>query len=300
MKQTKNHIVTLMVFLGIGSIQAFAEPFAKGPYLGQTPPGPIAQVFAPGLICRTGYGQWESNGTFSADGKVFCYSRRGSVYITENTDQGWTTPKRISSVPSSVWAPYLSTDGNSLYFSRRYNLWRCNRTPRGWAQPQELGPPLSSPAAEFGFSLAADNSFYLASTRKGGRGGDDIWYVPFVDNAWSQAIHLPALATGYNDAGPGIAPDKSFMVFNSVRPGGLGGADLYLTLRQPDGTWTTPRNLGPRVNSAYHDFGSYISPDKKYLFFSRRTGGNSSRDAADIYWVELKEYLPDPNGPMKN
>jgi hypothetical protein len=73
---------------------------------------------------------------------------------------------------------------------------------------------------------------------------------PFVDNTWSQAIHLSALNTGYNDAGPGIAPDKSFMVFNSIKPGGLGGADLYLTLRQTDGPWTTPRNLGPRVNSA--------------------------------------------------
>ena len=298
MKQRRNTLYCILVLVWAGCLQAFAEPFAKGPYLGQTPPGPIAQVFAPGLICRTGYRQWESNGTFSADGKVFCYSRRGSVYITENTDQGWTTPKRISSAPGSVWAPYLSPDGNSLYFSRRYNLWRCNRTARGWAQPQELGPPISSPAAEFGFSLAADNSFYIASTRKGGRGGDDIWHVPFVDNTWSQAIPVSVLNTAYNDAGPGIAPDESFMVFNSIKPGGLGGADLYLTLRQPDGTWTAPKNLGTRINSTYHDFGAHITADKKYLFFSRRTGGNSSRDAADIYWVELKEYLPKSNGPM--
>jgi len=53
MKQTIDQIVTLMVLLGIGSIQAFAKPFAVGPYLGQTPPGPIAKVFAPGLICDT-------------------------------------------------------------------------------------------------------------------------------------------------------------------------------------------------------------------------------------------------------
>ncbi len=288
-----------------GSSTVFAKPFAKGPYLGQNPPGPIAQVFAPGLICRTGYRQWESNGTFSADGKAFCYKKRRKVYITENTDQGWTVPKHIKSIPVNNWSPYLSPDANSIYFSLAYlnqlnefngfNLFRCNRTPRGWAQPQELGPPLSSPAAEWGFSLAADNSFYLASTRKGGRGGDDIWYVPFVDSTWSQAIPISALNTAYNDAGPGIAPDKSFIVFNSVRPGGLGGADLYLSLRQSDGTWTVPKNLGVRVNSIYHDFGAYITADKKYLFFSRRTGGNSSLDAADIYWVELKEYLPDPN-----
>ena len=302
MKQTTKKIVWFVVVLAAGSIPVFGKPFAKGLYLGQSPPGPIAKVFAPGLICHTGYGQWESNGTFSADGKAFCYKQRQRVYITENTDQGWTVPKHIKSIPVNNWSPYLSPDANSIYFSlaylnqsnqfNRFNLFRCNRTHCCWSQPEELGPPLSSSGAEWGFSLSANNSFYFSSTRKGGFGGDDIWYAPFVDNTWSQAIHLPALATGYNDAGPGIAPDESFMVFNSIKPGGMGGADLYLTLRGADGTWTTPRNLGPRVNSVHHDFGCYISPDKKYLFFTRRTGGNPIRDAADIYWVELKEYLP--------
>jgi len=50
MKQIMKKIVWLVVFLAIGSVQVFGKPFAKGPYLGQTPPGPIAKVFAPGLI----------------------------------------------------------------------------------------------------------------------------------------------------------------------------------------------------------------------------------------------------------
>jgi hypothetical protein len=83
------------------------------------------------------------------------------------------------------------------------------------------------------------------------------------------------------------------MVFNSTKPGGLGGADLYLTLRRSDGTWTPPKNLRAGVNSIYHDYCAHITADKKYLFFTRRTGGNPSRDAADIYWVALKEYLPE-------
>ncbi len=52
-----------------------AEPFAEGPYLGQTPPGSTAQVFAPGLISDTRPQVWESHGTFSADGNAFCYVR---------------------------------------------------------------------------------------------------------------------------------------------------------------------------------------------------------------------------------
>jgi hypothetical protein len=83
MKQMKNQIVTLMVFLGISSIPVFAKPFAEGPYLGQTPPGSTATVFAPGLICNNGKRQWEAFGTFSADGNTFCFHRCEGIFITE-------------------------------------------------------------------------------------------------------------------------------------------------------------------------------------------------------------------------
>jgi hypothetical protein len=94
---------------------------------------------------------------------------------------------------------------------------------------------------------------------------------------------------------PGIAPDESFIVFYSIRPGAIPGTEtnLYLTLRRPDGTWTKPRNMGPRVNSPYYEHGARISPDKKYLFFNRCTGWDPRINAGDIYWVELKEYLPE-------
>ena len=294
------HLIAACVVLVICTV-TFAEPFARGPYLGQIPPGSTPKVFAPGLICNTGPRKWESNGTFSGDGKTFCFARGGGVFITENTDQGWTAPELIRSIPANMyatWSPYLSPDANSIYFVRyiqesKSNLYRCDRTPYGWAVPQELGPPLSSPAAEWGFSIAANNSIYLASTRKEGRGGGDVWYVPFVDNNWSQAINIPALNTRYSDGAPGVAPDESFLVFNSVRPRGLGGAYLYLSLRKSDGTWTAPRNLGPRINSAYLDIVPYISPDKKYLFFTRSNGFDPRKHTADIYWVALKEYLPE-------
>jgi Tol biopolymer transport system component len=299
MKQTKKNILWLVAFLGVGTIGLCAEPFAEGPYLGQTPPGATAQVFAPGLISRTGH-TWESNGTFSMDGKVFLYLSDTSHYLTENTDQGWSMPTRVTGMTGSVvWSPTISPDGNSIYYSNR-NLMRMDRTPQGWTVPQNLGSPLSSSANEWGFSLAADNSFYFCSHRSGGRGGCDVWHAPFIDNTWPQAYNITALNTSSNECDPEIAPDESFMVFHSPRPGGLGRTDLYLSLRQPDDTWTSPRNLGPRVNSTQLEFASCISPDKKYLFFTRSSGWDPRIHTADIYWVELKEYLPDPNGPMKN
>ena len=311
MKQIKKKIVWLVAFLGIGSIQVFGKPFAEGPYLGQTPPGPIAKVFAPGLICNTGR-PWEGFGTFSADGNTFCFQRVSGVFITENTDQGWTTPELIRNIPANMYSPWsacLSPDANSIYFTRglrkpefKRKLYRCNRTAGGWAKPQQLGPPLSSSYKDINCSIAANNNIYLSSTRKGGDGRKPthgIWVVPFVGNTWTQAVNINLNLTlnPPRASCPGIAPDESFMVFYSIKPGAVGGTEtnLYLTLRQPDGTWTKPRNMGPRINSGYYEHGARISPDKKYMFFTRSNGWNLNRatDTADIYWVELKEYLPE-------
>jgi len=258
---------------GSDSIQAPAEPIAKGPYLGQPPPGSTAQVFAPGLICDTGEHQWESWGSFSTDGNTFCFNRLGFVYITENTDRGWTTPKNIISVPYRTASCCLSPDANNIYFittlkhprNKHDGLLRCGRTTHGWSDPQELGPTFSYSEGYAGFSLAANNSIYFfhSKPRAGGSGGG-IFYAPHENNTWPRLNKLPLVGTF-----PGIAPDESFMVFTTTGPGGLGETDLYLSLRQPDGTWGKARNMGPRINSGDYEFGARISPDKKYMFFTR-------------------------------
>ena len=313
MKQATKKIVWLVAFLGINTIGLCTEPFAKGPYLGQTPPGPVAQVFAPGLICDTRPGQWEAWPSFSADGNTFCFNRLRYVYVTENTDKGWTTPKRVESIPYHSVTSCLSPDANSIYVrcdllnkleqrrtplrQRKYSFRRCTRTSEGWSLPQEVGPPFSTWRQSGGFSVAADNSIYFWGSKGVEKGQDAYWVAPFDGNAWTQAIKIPLEKGSLNPCHPGVAPDAIFMVFYSIKPGARGGTetDLYLTLRRPDGTWTKLRNMGPKINTGYYEWGARISPDKKYMFFTRSTGWDLRpvSDTGDIYWVELKEYLPE-------
>ena len=249
----------------------------------------------------------------STDGNTFCFNRLGYVYITENTDQGWTYPDRIKSIPYHTYSCCLSPDANSIYFfmclsftrsiqnsydpSKGWSLHRCMRTSQGWSLPQELGPPFTSSGQAWGFSVAADKSIYFWGSKiPYGRGC--FWVAPFVGNTWPRAIKIPVEKGNLKGCDPVFAPDESFIVFYSKRPGAPGGTetDLYLTLRRPAGTWTKPRNMGPKINTAYyHEFGARISPDKKYMFFTRSNGWgeNSNRDTFDIYWVELKEHLPE-------
>jgi Tol biopolymer transport system component len=63
-------------------------------------------------------------------------------------------------------------------------------------------------------------------------------------------------------------------------PDGLGLTDLYVSFGNDDGTWTEPRNMGPRVNSPSNEGCPIVSPDGRYLFFNSHRNRN-----ADNYWM---------------
>jgi hypothetical protein len=69
-----------------------------------------------------------------------------------------------------------------------------------------------------------------------------------------------------------VDPDERYAVFiGGVRAGGergYGAADLHVSFRTPTG-WTPARNLGPLVNTAATEFCPYVTPDGRWLFFTR-------------------------------
>ena len=69
------------------------------------------------------------------------------------------------------------------------------------------------------------------------------------------------------------------MFFFSPRPGSLGGPDVWSATRRTGfELWSTPKNLGPVVNSALAEVQPYIASDRRTLYFqSHRPGGPGSR-----------------------
>ncbi|MEO7684468.1 MAG: hypothetical protein ABIU86_11100 [Gemmatimonadaceae bacterium] len=108
----------------------------------------------------------------------------------------------------------------------------------------------------------------------------------------------PIVNSSAFDGGPSISNDGLTIYFASERPGGLGGADLWVTTRptisEPFGP---PQPLGPTVNSASEDACPGISPDELSLFFcSKRPGGFGDFDL----WVSERATRADSFGPAKN
>jgi len=96
---------------------------------------------------------------------------------------------------------------------------------------------------------------------------------------------------------PSISKDGKNLFFASDMPGGLGGSDIYSS-EYVNGNWSTPVNLGPKVNSPQSENYPYIHPSGKLYFTSNRSGGVGNLDVYSTYmnngvWEE-PNILPEP------
>ena len=92
---------------------------------------------------------------------------------------------------------------------------------------------------------------------------------------------------GYED-GPCIAPDESYLIFESGRDGADGSLDLFIVFKDADGQWGTPVNMGPEINTAGYERFPRLSPDGKYFFFASDRNKGADRVGYDMFWIDAK------------
>jgi len=100
----------------------------------------------------------------------------------------------------------------------------------------------------------------------------------------------PAVNSSARDEEPGISSDGLSIYFCSLRSGGYGGYDMWVTTRataQDD--WGSPVNLGLPVNSSADDFSEDISADGLELYFGSNRSGSSGYDI----WVAKRATMQD-------
>jgi hypothetical protein len=87
--------------------------------------------------------------------------------------------------------------------------------------------------------------------------------------AWKVTKFLTDLNDVRTDDHAVITADGKRIFFYSHRTPKEGGADIWTSTRSSDGTWSTPMNPGPPLNSEANEFGPGLSADDQTLFFSR-------------------------------
>ncbi len=299
-------------------------PVLKGPYLGQKPPGITPEIFAPGIVSAS-YNEYIAN--FTPDGKELYFALGGApldiiLFMKEENDQ-WTKPQ-VAPFSGKYSAEFsLSPDGNKIVIcmgspldgtgkpKENWEIWIVERNDTGWGEPKNLGPPVNSEKSSSDYPTISTrgNLYFYSGNREGGMGKGDIWMSKFVDGHYTEPQNLGhSINTEFWEMDPFVAPDESYLIFCSgERSDGYGRADLYISYRRKDGSWTKAVNMGDKINSITIEIHPFVTPDGKYLFFcSNRTThrpysevpityeeklnilnspGNGSED---IYWVDAR------------
>lgn len=270
-------------------------------YLAQKPPGEEPEIFAPGVVSLEN--RFETYPTFSPDGKTMYFSvvnaawTEGRILQTRSRDKGWTTPEPapFSDDRSINWESSLSPDGKRMFFasnrppSAGMDIWMVERTSEtSWSAPVRLPEPVNSPAEDGSPCVTDRGALYLKSLRGGGVGGSWLYRAMPRDGAYREIESLgEATKTAPRETEPFVSRDETYLIFTSeTRVGGRGGWDLWICFREGNGSWTRPANLGPASNTADDEYGPRVTPDGKYLFFTREKRGKTM----DIYWVSTRVF----------
>ncbi len=164
-----------------------------------------------------------------------------------------------------------------------------------WSEPVNLGPVVNSSAVDANAALSPDeHALYFVSNRLGGVGGNDIWVSRrrCLECPWETPVNLGApINSGAVEGAPTLSDDGRLLFFFSIRPDGLGSADIYVSHRtgtnDEGDVWGPPVNLGPDVNTAGAENGVYYVREggepTAVLYFNRTPAGGS----LDIYKVSV-------------
>ena len=181
----------------------------------------------------------------------------------------------------------LSPDGTQLFFTRSRHpqnvggssdlgdIWVSEKTPNGgWTQAVNMKA----------INDASNNR--IIGFMDGGRamlvhseGGFGFSYNP--DGTWGKPtpFNIPYFKSMSDELSGSISADGRYLLFGMESFGTYGVEDIYMCRLKRDGSWTSPKNLGRRINSANQEITPFIAEDNKTLFFaSNGKGGEGSFD----------------------
>ncbi|MFL5729104.1 MAG: hypothetical protein ACJ75J_06400 [Cytophagaceae bacterium] len=174
--------------------------------------------------------------------------------------------------------------------------------------PMNLGRVINSPLlTEFNPYISGNGKNLIFEANSGEDEAIEFKISTLTNGIWSAPVALPGVNSALNKlvytGAVSISHDGNFIFYSSSKSGGVGSADIYYMEKTASG-WSAPKNLVKPVNSAGYENDPSMSPDGKYLYFTRNEAkkGPGGQTCSKIFvaektgkdsWKEPKE-LPAP------
>ena len=227
---------------------------------------------------------------------IFALSFPGPLFQNEPKSVG----DSVNTALDEYW-PSVTGDGSELIFTREVK--RANGYGRDrqedfyisrwtdnnfWGTAKNAGAPLNTAGNEGAQSISSDgrSMYFTACDRNDGLGRCDIYYSTFDGNRWSPGVNVGTpVNSQYWESQPSISASGKMLFFVSNRPGGMGGMDIWYSLRKSNGKWSNPVNMGNIINTAGDEFSPFIYFNGRILYFS--SNGRESFGGFDIYCTKM-------------
>jgi peptidoglycan-associated lipoprotein len=164
------------------------------------------------------------------------------------------------------------------------DLWVTTRDKKGkFGEPTPLDIAINTEDNEGAacFDARMENMFFTrCPNEKKENLGCDIWMIEKKSKGWGEAKKLnlkphDSLSVGH----PCVSKDGKYLIFASDMPGGSGGKDLWMTSydKKAD-SWSSPVNLGPKINTEGDEMYPFIHEDGSLYFASNGWPGMGGLD----------------------
>ncbi len=180
-----------------------------------------------------------------------------------------------------------TTTGGEMDWDDKYfeDIFVSGLGKTGWGKSFGIGPPVNTNKHEAIISISPDSKtiYFYRGVKQG-----TFYFSNLIGGAWTK----PAILYEQSDLNT-KAWETSFFGFTvagsdlyvvSDRAGGLGGRDIFIAHKQPDGSWGPLTDLGAPINTKYDEDSPFITPDGKTMYFS--STGHNSMGGFDIFKSE--------------
>ncbi|HET9055649.1 MAG TPA: OmpA family protein [Chitinophagaceae bacterium] len=176
----------------------------------------------------------------------------------------------------SEYFPSLTIDANELIFTRRVkgineDFFVSTKKNNQWSKAIPLSGNINTNLNEGAQNISQDGKMlvFTGCNFPGGNGSCDLYYSTQTPKGWSEPLNFDEpINTEFWESQPCLSPDKRFLYFTARDPSGLGGSDIWVSERLPDGNWRNPVNLGPGINTVGNESCPFIHADNQTLYFT--------------------------------
>ncbi|WP_026351221.1 OmpA family protein [Hymenobacter aerophilus] len=191
--------------------------------------------------------------------------------------------------------PVLTADSRFLLFTGRptagsdENLYVSRQNPDGtMGAPSSISPAINTSFNEGAGAISGDGKtlVFASCDRANSVGNCDLYISRRTGNTWSKPENLGRNVNSPEwDSQPTLSADGRTLYFTSMRRGGQGQEDIYVTTLDEQGNWTPARNVGAPINTPGKDMAPFIHASGTTLYYV--TDGLVGMGGLDIYRCEL-------------